>query len=411
MKLLVLTIALSIPAVEAGTVALYQFETSEPDRPMQRLIDTSGKGHHGRVIGREPFEVTTDGPPFANVTRTALDARGQGDYAIIPHDSDFAPTGDWTIEFFIKPAVFHHEYGGARNIAGNYAHLNSNLSYTIIAKPVSTQPTLCGAAWAFHYQPANGYVVATISYGNDRGETLLAGKDMRDGEWHHIAMVYKTSIENEVSLFVDGHLTTSINQHGGNHPIPFGEGPVHVGAFSGQNNQSTEVDRNFDGFLDEIRFSDAALGPTEFLADLAPRDVQPEIHKAIELNFQTGDNELYRIEWSQDGNAWEELGHVLGDGKEKSFHDRSEGAGRTYRVVPAAQQPNDPNPNPLPFFLHKAAEIRFPTDDDQLYRIVWTSDFYSDAGGEAFVLGDGGKVSYFDRISQADRRFYTVHRY
>jgi hypothetical protein len=402
---------LSATSAQAETTAHYRFETAELNSPLMRLLDSSGRGHHGRVIGREPFEVTTDTPPFKDMTQSALDARGRDDYAIIPHHQDFAPEGDWTIEFFFKPTTFHQELGGATNIAGNFTFLNGNLSYAILAKPVTTQPTVYGSAWAFHYQPANGHVVATISYGTDKGETLLAGKDMRDGQWHHIAMVLRTSIENEVSLYVDGFLNTSVNQHGGNRPISFGEEPIYVGAFSRQTTQFTEKDRNFDGFIDEVRFSDIALGSDGFLADLSLKEVDVEIHRAVELRFPTGKAELYRVEWSQDGQAWNELGHVLGDGNEKSFHHRDEVPGQQYRLVPDAQKPGEPAPNAVPVVVYQAAEIRFPTDNGQLYRITWTSDLTGDEVEATFVLGNGGKKSFYDRVSDADRRFYHVNRY
>jgi hypothetical protein len=53
-------------------------------------------------------------------------------YAVIPHHPDFAPTGGWTIEFFIKPALFHQDHGGTTNVGGPFwTQVNTNLAYTI----------------------------------------------------------------------------------------------------------------------------------------------------------------------------------------------------------------------------------------------------------------------------------------
>jgi hypothetical protein len=248
-------------SVHAGTIAHYKFETTETNRPLARLVDSSGNGHHGIVLGREPFDVTADVPPFPAATRTALDARGRLDYGIIPHHPDFAPQGDWTIEFFVKPSLLHHSSGGETNI-GSYPAINTNLSYTILAKPNPNEPTLFGVAWAFHYQPAKGWIV-------DR-----------------------TAVENEVGIFLDGYKTTSINQHGGNLPIPFGDGPIYVGAFSEQTVEFSRRDRNFDGLIDEIRFSDTALDTETFLVDLTPKPIDVEIYPAVEIRFHSDNQQL-----------------------------------------------------------------------------------------------------------------------
>src|SRR5688572_24246059 len=100
MKRLLLAVLLSVVANKAATIARFQFQSIATDQPLYEVTDSSGRGHHGRVISQEPFELSTDIPSFLGLTGGALDARGRNDYAIIPHHPDFAPTGDWTIEFF-----------------------------------------------------------------------------------------------------------------------------------------------------------------------------------------------------------------------------------------------------------------------------------------------------------------------
>ncbi|MGZ8900554.1 MAG: LamG domain-containing protein, partial [Limisphaerales bacterium] len=262
-KLLLTALVVVLP-VGAATVAHYKFERTTPNSPVYDLTDSSGNGHHGRVLGQELFELTTDVPAYPGVSGEALDLRGRLDYAVIPHHADFAPSGDWTIEFFVKASLFHQEHGGATNIANGafMPIVNTNLAYTIMAKENTNEVTKFGSAWAFHYLPATGWVVFTISFGTDRGKVMLASTDLRDGEWHHIAVVFAPSREYEIRLFQDGFLTQSSNI--GNVPFSWGDGPIWVGAWARQES-FTVKDRNFDGYLDEIRFSNAALNTESFV--------------------------------------------------------------------------------------------------------------------------------------------------
>src|SRR5688572_16736406 len=128
-----LALFLTALSLNAGTVAHYKFDNGSTNAPLYVMTDSSGNGHHGRVLGQELFELTSDVPPYPGVTGAALDLRGRLDYAVIPHHRDFAPTGDWTIEFFIKVPHEHQEFGGDTNIAGHFRFLNTNVSYTIMA--------------------------------------------------------------------------------------------------------------------------------------------------------------------------------------------------------------------------------------------------------------------------------------
>jgi hypothetical protein len=395
--------------VGAATVAHYRFDHRRGDAPLYELTDSSGREHHGLVLGQELCELTSDVPDFPGLNQGALDARGRLDYAIIPHHEDFAPTGAWTIEFFIKPSLFHQDSGGETNIAGRFAdYLNTNLSYTILTKQNTDQPTKYGSAWAFHYQPAKGWVVFTISYGSDSGETLLAAKDLRDGNWHHIAVAFGTSIENELRLFVDGHRATSINQHGGNIPIQWGTGPIYVGAWSRQDSAFTVRDRNFDGMLDEIRFSDTALEADAFVVDFTPHLFPPipvDVYVATEVRFEAETGKLYRIDEIDIAGERGLLGYAVGEGGAKSFYHRGNLAAASLSVRPLGSE------EPLAFETFKAVEIRFQSEPGQTHLIVGCDSLNCVEGGkQTFLLGDGAKMSHFERVG-SDQQFFRVERY
>jgi hypothetical protein len=407
--LLSLVMVLNCGFVRAATVAHYKFEAT-PNAPLYELTDSSGRGHHGRVLGEEPFEVTTDVPPFPAITTTALDLRGRLDYAVIPHHSDFAPTGAWTIEFFIKPVLFHQDHGGATNVGGPFAtHINTNVAYTVLYKQNTNEVTKYGSAWAFHYLPDKGWLVFTISYGQDLGETMLFAKDLRDDKWHHVAVVFDTAIENEIRVFLDGFKFGSVNQHGGNIPISWGTGPIYIGAFSRQNEFFALTDRNFDGMIDELRFSDAALDTSSFVVDFTPFLSPPipvEIYSAVEIEFQADAGQIYRLEQQTSAGAWQTLGYLFGEGAPKSFfHRRDQTSPQIYRVLR-----DDSSASEITFTQHDGVEIRFPTDHGQLYTIQHGETMPVDFVDQVFILGDGAKYSHFQRALTA-ARFYKVERY
>jgi hypothetical protein len=406
--LLCLVILLNSLPLRAATVAYYKFEGT-PNGPLYELTDSSGRGHHGRVLGQEPFELTTDVPAFPGITTTALDLRGRLDYAIIPHHADFAPTGEWTIEFFIKPVLFHQDHGGVTNIAGPVApYLNTNEAYTVLYKQNTNEVTKYGSAWAFHYLPAKGWLVFTISYGQDQGETMTYFKDLRDDKWHHVAVAFGTSTENELRVFLDGFKFGSVNQHGGNIPISWGAGPIYVGAFS-RGEISGVDDRNFDGMIDELRFSDTALDFSSFVVDFTPYLYQPipvEIYPAVEIEFQADGGTIYRIEQQNSVGYWQLLGYLLGEGATKSFfHRRDQTSPQAYRVLR-----DDSSSAEVAFTQHDAVEIRFPTSPNQLYTIQHRETMPVDTVDQVFVLGDGAKYSHFQR-AVTTTRFYQVERY
>ena len=397
-----------VPA-RAGTVAHYKFERTAPNAPLYEMTDSSGNGHHGAVVGQELFELSPDVPPYAGVTGEALDLRGRLDYAVIPHHADFAPSGDWTIEFFIKVDLFHQDEGGVTNVAkGAFMPIvNTNLAYTILAKP-NTNGVRFDSAWAFHYVPAIGWAVFTVSYGGERGDVFLASGDLRDGKWHHIAVVFEAGERRDIRLFQDGYGWQSSNV--GNAAVAWGDGPIMVGAWARQSASFDVNDRNFDGFLDEIRFSDAALSTESFVVNFGPLlfpPIEAEAYAAFELTFEGEAGKIYRVEQiDAETGEWERIGYAEG-ARGSFFHRRDFFAPPIYRVVL-----NEPGGlETVAFNKFEAIELRFPTDAEQLYLITRCETLNCLEGDQIFLLGDGAKMSYFERTVPSQSRFYKIERY
>jgi hypothetical protein len=345
------------------------------------------------------------------VTGEALDLRGRLDYAVIPHHSHFNPTGDWTIEFFIKVPPFHQEYGGATNIAPGhfFPTVNTNLAYTILYKQNTNQPDQLGSAWAFHYVPAVGQVVFTLCHGTNRSELMVDSADLRDGEWHHIAVVFAASAAYELRLFHDGFRHQSRNI--GNVKFNWGDGPIYVGAWARQNNSFAVEDRNFDGKLDEIRFSNSALEPETFVVNFYPLvpPIPLEFYRAVELEFQGEAGVIYRVEQRESATGeYKRIGYLVGEGGLNSFFYRpAPRAAPAYRIVRDSATPDGPT---IPFTIHKAIELRFPTRPGQLYLVSSTNTLNGPDAEQTFLLGDGAKMSHFKRAGH-NAEYYTVERY
>jgi hypothetical protein len=408
-----LLLLLSVVSLNAATIAHYKFDNGSLDAPLYEMTDSSGNGHHGRVLGKEIFELTSDVPNYPGLDGAALDLRGRLDYAVIPHHRDFAPTGDWTIEFFIKVPQRHQEWGGVTNIApgASYPSINTNLAYTVLHKQNTNQPTRFGSAWAFHYVPATGQLVFTISRGTNGGQMMVDAADLRGGGWHHIAVVFAASAEYELRLFHNGFQHQSENI--GSAPFAWGDGPIYVGAWAAQDPTYSVMDRNFDGMLDEIRFSNSALRTESFVVNFAPflfAPVPVEANSAFEVEFEAEAGKIYRIEQLDAATgAYTRIGYRVGEGGLMSFFHRGDATAANLRVVPDIENPA----TVVSYTIHDAIELRFPTDHGQLYQITSCDSLgcaNQDSYESDFVLGDGAKMSYFRRAHDG-ARFYRVERY
>ncbi len=105
------------------------------------------------------------------------------------------------------------------------------------------------------------------------------GTSVVDGQWHHLAGVYDGST---VRLYVDGQLDASINAG----PVRTTSDPVYIGSRVGR-----LTDRNWNGWIDEVRIYDTALSEANilYLAQAQPQIDNPRptdlvVDGVIDLN-------------------------------------------------------------------------------------------------------------------------------
>lgn len=231
-------------AIDAAIIAHYQLDGN--------LNDSSGNGLDGQYTGPSPVIFTSDVSPFSTVSEgQALDARADFDFVEVPDHELLHITGDLTLEAVIRP--FNELPGGGVE------------PHTIVAKQNSGGTGTFLTAYALQYNQDSGEFGALISYGIGSGRSLTSIGKFADTNWHHVAMTLKRGeAQATFSLYVDGKLEAS--EFVPSEPLFFGERPLYIGAGNfATANGTGEFRRNFIGFIDEVRISDEALSPSQFL--------------------------------------------------------------------------------------------------------------------------------------------------
>ncbi|MCB1127281.1 MAG: LamG domain-containing protein, partial [Verrucomicrobiae bacterium] len=203
-------------------VAWWRFEESDRDR----VLDASGRGHHGEFRGDAHIAMDTERGPV-------LSLDGQGDYLDCGEDPEFGLTTGFTLSAWVmlwKPNQF---YDG------------------IITKG--------DHAWRLQRVPdisriclhATGLRPAANPYGEVESSTPL-----HPAKWHHLAGIFDGS---RLTLYVNGRIESMASVPGG--ALATSNDPVYVG-----NNNIPGFNRCWIGKIDDVRIYRAALGRKEIAA-------------------------------------------------------------------------------------------------------------------------------------------------
>jgi hypothetical protein len=231
-----------LPSANATTVAHYRFE--------QDFTDSGPNDLHGTGVG--PLAFTNDVAPFTTTGSSSLDATEDYDFVRVEDDPLLHLTGDFTVEAFVRP--FNHLPGGGIE------------PHWIVGKQNYEGGGNFLDAYDLHYNQDTGRFRTSISFGIESGKRIRSASIFDDNEWHHVAMTY-TLIgggQATLNLFVDGNLeaTDTFNTL----PLFFGDDPLYIGAGNFATPDGTGTcRRNFIGNIDEVRISDVALSPDQFL--------------------------------------------------------------------------------------------------------------------------------------------------
>ena len=163
---------------------------------------------------------------------------GQNDIATIADNAALSPTEQITVEAWINPATIATDKNQDRVVSkvGSYE------------LTISTGDTGCGFATRGAVQWR-----ATIAGVDAR----ICGGELTQGEWHHVAGTYNG---NTVALYVDGARVASAAR----------SGAVAVRTTALTLGNRKELDRAFDGGLDEVRIWRRALTQAELQQNAQP---------------------------------------------------------------------------------------------------------------------------------------------
>jgi hypothetical protein len=281
-------------AVSGQTLAYYHFDGSAGS-PASILTD-SGPAHlDGTNQGIATYS--------SGVLSNCLNLSGDLNYGSLPNSPTLTLTNDWTIEFFFKANQPYTTYGSDPSTMLNKLHTPSTGDY------------LDSFGVDFY---ANGGVAGRISFAVGNGVTIFSAASLNygDGLWHHLALTYSHQGSNStLTLYLD--YAVSASSSGAFPPIAWGSFPVSVGAGNFPAGQDTSpYRRNFDGQIDELRFSSVALAPDQFItlpAGRYPQDSISGVGNGTRLSILSRSNHVYQVQYRDDvlKGLWTNTGALL----------------------------------------------------------------------------------------------------
>ena len=148
--------------------------------------------------------------------------------------------------------------------------------------------------WAI-YEETNGTISirfngsAHYSGGNEKGTLTI-----NDGAWHHIALTWDGS---KVKIYVDYKQDTFSKNNSAREFSVSGtlsyepDSKIRIGGYTGNSsNPGAASERRFNGLVDEVRISNVALTPDQFLR-MQPPDVDPDVLAYV--SFDPGQTNEY----------------------------------------------------------------------------------------------------------------------
>lgn len=207
---------------DAATVGYWRFEEGSGST----AADSSGNGNDGMLAGNAAFVSSVAYPLVDGATNTfSLTLDGVGDSVIVPDDNSLDLTTAFTVEAFVRRTGDANFAAIAvkRNAAGN------------------------SAGYGLIFGSTDG--VRAAAHVASPGTIGTATHPLALNTWHHVAAVYDGAA---LLLYVDGVQRASV---AGSGSVQVSAQPVDIGHFGA----------DFPGQIDEVRISNVALTPSQFL--------------------------------------------------------------------------------------------------------------------------------------------------
>lgn len=261
------SLLIAAPACHADTLAYYRFEDVTGDRipspPSRPTVRDSSDRKLDLYAYKNPalstWVPTTLIPQTRAPNLRAVYATGTEDLYSKPDDglSRVALT-DFTIEAWVN----FESIIGNQTIVGrdNFSRAQGAGALFYLSKTTHTKPGPGQLENAFRVE------LVTLS---DRSLTIESSVQAQPGVWYHLAVVGNTTT-GTVTLYVDGKPAGFATDFDGLFTPPSNPGwTIARGQYAGK------VADHFLGWIDEVRFSDTALTPAQFLNNAAADSSRP----------------------------------------------------------------------------------------------------------------------------------------
>lgn len=242
-----------------GPIAYYRLDEAPGSPTAYDYVGGDNAEYTNTVLGNPGYTSENDIQSDPTETCAEFGNNPPNDYAgNVPSYVNFGTPNGSNAEFSVEAWINQFSYQGNGNCIVGLGYGNGGEQFVLDTGAGTTTGTL-----RFFVRNAAGTVCSATST-NDLSN---------DGDWHHVVGVCDEA-GGHVYVYLDGHLAASAT-------IPVNSGllsstmPLSIGARESGNNNPTNYDFQFYGFVDDVSIYNKALSATQVQADFYASGVPP----------------------------------------------------------------------------------------------------------------------------------------
>jgi hypothetical protein len=221
----------------ANTLAYYRFESGPAGSVATSITDSSGNGRNGSILGSPIYSSSV--PPNQTDDTLSL-SLGAADGATFNYPFPFNTLANATLEFWVNPSVTSVQFPSLFWTTTGSGDQNR---FNITVVP--------GVGLGMDYREPNGTLHSLVGVGGDAVPV---------GRWTFVAIVKNG---NTYTLYVNNSPVSTVTDSNPNPPTSTGW------TINGRATEQPSSCCQFIGLMDEVRISDQALGPSQFLDNIS----------------------------------------------------------------------------------------------------------------------------------------------
>lgn len=261
----------------ADTLAWYHFEEKDAGEratcAADAIIDMSAHGKHGTVVSLNHMTEGTDAslaPTYIipRCAHTILDpVSGESRSNPAAFNFDAIGTAASQTGAVVKVSDFFPNGTPFGSVTVEALVCTSGGSYDSFAPIIGlwSSADSCTTEYWSLMMNSEGQIATRFDWNISDGSQYSRGRHrINDGQWHHIALVHDGTTDYKdgkisVHIYVDGELDADYSWTASKSKT-YKNTPLYIGGYT------KRAGRIFNGFIDEVRISDQALAPEQFLS-------------------------------------------------------------------------------------------------------------------------------------------------